>query len=56
MADLAGCSERFVYMVERGKGSVQLAKLLQVLRVLGLGLRIAPGRGEITDAQASDGP
>lgn len=56
VADLADCSERFVYMLERGKDTVQLAKLLQVLRILGLGLRIAPGRGEITDAQPGDGP
>lgn len=54
VADLADCSERFVYMVERGKGTVQLSKLLDVLRVLGLGLRIAPGHGEIADAQPGD--
>ncbi len=51
VAELANCSERFVYMLERGKDTVQLAKLLQVLRVLGLGLRIAPGHGEITNAE-----
>lgn len=48
LADLAGSSERFVYMLEQGKGTVQLTKLLAVLRALGLGLFIAPGHGEIT--------
>jgi HTH-type transcriptional regulator / antitoxin HipB len=56
VADLADCSERFVYMVERGKGTVQLSKLLRVLGVLGLGLRIATGHGEIAEATPGDGP
>lgn len=48
LADLAGCSERFVHMLEHGKPTVQLAKLLDVLEVLGLGLLVGPGRGDIT--------
>ena len=52
LADLAGCSERFVYMLEQGKGTVQLTKLLEVLRALGLGLVVGPGHGEI--AQLSE--
>jgi HTH-type transcriptional regulator / antitoxin HipB len=48
VADLAGCSERFVYMLERGKASVQLAKTLDVLGVLGLGLEVVVGSGVIT--------
>lgn len=56
VGELAECSERFVYMVERGKGTVQLSKLLQVLGVLGLGLRVAPGHGEITDVQEGGTP
>lgn len=51
VADLAGCSERFVYALERGKTTVQLSKTLDVLRVLGLGFRIAPGRGDISVAE-----
>jgi len=52
VADLAGCSERFVYTLERAKGSLRLDKVLDVLGVLGLGLEVgvgAPGvvpRGE----------
>lgn len=48
LADLAGCSERFVYSLEQGKGSVRLAKVLDVLRVLGLGMEVVAGRGDIT--------
>lgn len=48
VADLAGCSERFVYSLERGKLTVQLAKTLDVLRVLGLGLAVVPGAGTVT--------
>jgi y4mF family transcriptional regulator len=52
VADLAGCSERFVYSLERGKSTVQLAKTLDVLRVLGLGLAVVPGTGTVTEANA----
>jgi HTH-type transcriptional regulator/antitoxin HipB len=48
VADLAGCSERFVYSLEHGKPSVQLGKVLDVLRVLGLGMEVGPGNGTIT--------
>ena len=48
VADLAGCSERFVWALERGKATVQLAKTLDVLGVLGLELAIRPGSGTVT--------
>ncbi|MBI4728812.1 MAG: helix-turn-helix transcriptional regulator [Acidobacteria bacterium] len=48
VADLAGCSERFVHTVENGKPTVRLDKLLDVLTVLGLGLRVVAGHGEIS--------
>ncbi len=54
VADLAGCSERFVLSLERGKTSVQLAKVLDVMRVLGLGLEIGSGNGTITVAAGGD--
>lgn len=38
LADLAGCSERFVHTVENGKTTLRLDKLLDVLDVLGLEL------------------
>jgi y4mF family transcriptional regulator len=36
LAELAGCSTRFVHTVEAGKGTVRIDKLASVLRVLGL--------------------
>lgn len=48
LADLAGCSERFVHMLEQGKPTVQLQKVLDVLEVLGLGLTVRPGHGDVT--------
>jgi y4mF family transcriptional regulator len=48
VADLAGCSERFVYSLEHGKASVHLGKVLDVLGVLGLGLEVGPGSGTVT--------
>jgi y4mF family transcriptional regulator len=47
LADLAGCSQRFVHTVEQGKSTLRLDKLLDVLEVLGLGLSVVAGRGEI---------
>jgi len=47
VADLAGCSQRFVHTLERGKASLRLDKVLDVLEVLGLDLLVAPGRGRI---------
>ena len=38
LAELAGCSIRFVHALEHGKQSLQLDKLLDVLDVLGLEL------------------
>lgn len=52
LADLAGCSQRFVHTVEQGKPTLRLDKLLDVLEVLGLGLRLVPGRGEVEAGEA----
>ncbi len=38
LADLAGCSERFVRSLEAGKATVRIDKLLDVLGPLGLEL------------------
>ena len=38
LADLAGCSARFVRLVEAGKTTVRLDKLTDVLEALGLEL------------------
>jgi y4mF family transcriptional regulator len=40
LAELAGCSTRFVHTVEAGKPTVRLDKLLALLRVLGLRLQL----------------
>lgn len=40
LAELAGCSTRFVHTVEAGKATLRLNKLLDVLNVLGLELTI----------------
>lgn len=48
VADLAGCSQRFLHTVEHGKPSLRLDKVLDVLEALGLALEVVPGRGEIT--------
>lgn len=44
LADLAGCSPRFVRALEGGKASVRLDKLVDVLDALGLVLSIEPRR------------
>ena len=38
LADLAGCSTRFIHALEHGKRTVRLDKLLDVLEVLGMEL------------------
>ncbi len=55
LADLAGCSQRFVHTLENGKASLRLDKVLDVLEVLGLDLVVAPGRGRIA-VSAEAGP
>lgn len=49
LARLAGCSARFVHTVEQGKPSLRLDKLLDVLEVLGLGLSVVPGPGDLAE-------
>lgn len=48
LADLAGCSSRFVHTLEAGKDTLRLDKVLDVLEVLGLDLRLVPGTGRVT--------
>lgn len=42
VAELAGVSERFVRLLESGKESVRLDKVMPVLEVLGLRLALLP--------------
>lgn len=51
LALLADCSTLFISELERGKPSVQLDKVLAVLKVLGLQFTLEPGRNGI---QVSD--
>ena len=44
----AGCGPDFVYDLEAGKPTIRLAKLLDVLAVLGLSLRLADGKTALT--------
>ena len=55
LADLAGCSYRFVHTVEHGKTSLRLDKVLDVLEVLGLDLALVPGTGRVTAAAGGSG-
>lgn len=45
VAELAGCSTRFVHTAEAGKATVRLDKLLDLLAVLGLRLQLEPIEG-----------
>lgn len=56
VADLAGCSERFVHTLEHGKASLRLDKILDVLEVLGMGLAVVAGRGRIVCADEAGAP
>jgi len=49
LAELAGCSTRFVHAVEAGKATMRFDKLLHVLRVLGLRLQLEPAGGPADD-------
>lgn len=50
LAELAGVAERTVIAIERGAGGVSLANVLNVLAVLGLGLSLSVGKGELKAA------
>jgi HTH-type transcriptional regulator/antitoxin HipB len=43
LAELAGCSTRFVHSVEAGKATLRLDKLLELMEVLGLGFELRRG-------------
>ncbi len=45
LAQLAGCGVAFLYLLESGKSTVRLDKVLDVLFVLGLQLKLELGRG-----------
>lgn len=45
LAELAGCSTRFVHTLEAGKATLRLDKTLDVLDVLGLSLQVVGPKG-----------
>ena len=53
LAELAGCSPRFLHSLENGKPTLRLDKVLDVLEVLGLDLLLAPSRGRIRTGGAA---
>lgn len=53
LAQLAGCGLAFLYQLEKGKPSVRLDKLLDVLGVLGLQLRLESGRDVLLIEESS---
>lgn len=56
LAELAGCSTRFVHTVEAGKQTLRLDKVLAVLAVLGLGLVVRRGApGVLAEAPEDEG-
>jgi HTH-type transcriptional regulator / antitoxin HipB len=55
VAELAGCSARFVHTLEAGKGSVRLDKLTAVLHVLGLRLRLELASGNLNEPRRTIG-
>lgn len=44
LAELAGCQRLFVSEVERGKETVRLDKLVELLHTLGLMIVVSPGK------------
>ncbi len=48
LSRFAGCGVAFLYELETGKSTVRMDKLLAVLQVLGLELRVEPGKAGIS--------
>lgn len=44
LADFAGCGVAYIYMLEMGKPTVRIDKLLDVLNILGLGLKLTESK------------
>lgn len=56
LADLAGTSPRFIHMLEAGKPTVRLDKVLAVLAVLGLGLKITGEHSGLIREEPAEDP
>jgi y4mF family transcriptional regulator len=51
LSELSGCGPAFVYALERGKPTLRIDKLLDVLQVLGLELVVAEGKHGVRVAE-----
>lgn len=40
LAEFADCGVAYIYMLEKGKPTIRMDKLLDVLKILGLGLKL----------------
>ena len=47
LAEFAGCGVVFIYEAEIGKETIRLDKLLDVLKILGLQLRLENGKSKL---------
>lgn len=48
LAEFAGCGEAFLHLLEHGKPSVRMDKLMSVLKILGLQLKLVQGKEPIS--------
>ncbi len=47
LGKFAGCGSLFIHELEKGKATIRLDKLIDVLKILGLQLTIEPGKSGI---------
>lgn len=51
LAEFAGCGVVYLYMLESGKATIRMDKLMDVLAVLGLGLKLVEGKEGLSIAE-----
>lgn len=53
LAEFAGCGVVYVYMLEAGKPTIRMDKLMDVLKILGLGLTLSESREGLSIAHST---
>lgn len=48
LAEFAGCGVVYIYMLESGKPTIRMDKLLGVLKILGMGMRLTESKEVLT--------
>ncbi len=48
LADFAGCGSVYIHMLESGKPTIRIDKLLVVLKILGLGFMLIESKDSLT--------